>query len=286
MNNKIVLITGGNSGIGKATAQALADKGATVVLMCRNLAKGQAAIKEIQQTAKGPTDLIQCDLSDLSAIQAAANQFKAKYQQLDVLIHNAGLYASSSSTTKDGFELQFGVNYLADFLLTHLLLDWMKVPDNARIIHVSSTVHYSGKIDFDSFKNPPKRYKGMKAYAQSKLCMLLFNKELSRRLVGTTITTNALHPGVVATPFGNKETSWLFKFVWNFGKLFFISPEKGAETTIFLASSPKVENVTGKYFDKKREKKPAALVEDEALRKKLWAVSEDYIQEYFLISKK
>ena len=155
---KIALITGATSGIGKATAQALAERGATVVLMCRNLEKGQAAIKEIQQTAKGPTDLIQCDLSDLNAIRVAANQFKAKYQQLDVLIHNAGVYTSSYSTTKDGFELQFGVNYLSDFLLTHLLLDLMKIPDNARIIHVSSGIHYTGKINFGSFKTQIKFY--------------------------------------------------------------------------------------------------------------------------------
>jgi len=280
MNNKIVLITGGNSGIGKFTARALAEMGATVVLFCRNMASAQAAIREIQQTATGPTDLIQCDLSDFSSIKNAVEQFKAKYSQLDVLIHNAGLYASSYSTSKDGFELQFGVNYLSDFLLTHLLLDHLSVPTNARIIHVSSHAHISGKVNFEHFRKNNNRYSGIKAYAQSKLCMLLFNKELSRKLVGTTITTNALHPGVVATSFGSKEVTSIFRFFWNFGKLFFISPEKGAATSIFLASSPKVENITGKYFIKKREKKPSKLVADEALRKKLWTTSEAFLKDY------
>jgi NAD(P)-dependent dehydrogenase (short-subunit alcohol dehydrogenase family) len=281
MNNRIVLITGANSGIGKYTAKALAEMGATVVLMCRNLEKGQATIRELQQTATGPTDLIQGDLADFSSVKAAVHQFKTKYHRLDVLIHNAGIYSSNYSTTKDGFELQFGVNYLSTFLLTELLLDVLKASESARIIHVSSAAHRSGRIDFGSFKRLyTKKYSGMKAYTQSKICMLLYNKELSRRLVGTNITTNALHPGVVATSFGEKTGNSLFKSLWNFGKIFFIPSQKGAETSIYLASSPKVETVTGKYFIKKREKKPSNLVENEELRKILWMVSEQYIEPY------
>lgn len=281
MNNRIILITGANSGIGKFTAKALAEMGATVILMCRNLEKGQATIREIQQTATGPTDLIQGDLADFSSLKMAVSQFKAKYERLDVLIHNAGLYSSNYSTTKDGFELQFGVNYLSTFLLTELLLDSLKASENARIIHVSSVVQKSGKIDFGSFRKLyAKKYHPMKSYAQSKICMLLYNKELSRRLVGTNITTNALHPGVVATSFGEKTGDKFFKSLWNFGKIFFISPRKGANTSIYLASSPKVETVTGKYFVKNREKKPSPLVENDELRKILWMVSEKYVEPF------
>ncbi len=279
MKNKTVLITGANAGIGKFTALGLAKQGANIILLCRSKAKGKVAQKEIKQIATGSVELILCDLGDFSSIRQAVAQFTKMHQQLDVLINNAGLITSSFGTTKNGFELQFGVNYLGHFLLTKLLLDHLKAAPSARIIHVSSMIHQNGKIDFDSFQNRPRQYGSMKAYAQSKLCMILFNKELSRRLIDTNITTNALHPGAVATSIANKNTSRLLSFFWSLGKVFFISPQKGAGTSIYLASSPKVEGVTGKYFDNKKEKKTAALADDNELCAKLWEVSEAFIKE-------
>jgi NAD(P)-dependent dehydrogenase (short-subunit alcohol dehydrogenase family) len=276
MKGKIVFITGGNNGIGKATAIGLAKKGATVIIACRNESKGRAAVEEIKKVSKNDKiDLLICDLSSFESIRKCAADFKTKYKQLDVLVNNAGLIVDNYKTTAEGFEWQFGVNHIGHFLLTNLLIANILAANAPRIVNVSSAIHYSGVLDFDTFEQPITDYSGMKFYAQSKLANILFTKSLAKRY--PKILVNALHPGVVGTNFGNGEMKWYFKGIWTIMKPFLLTAEKGARTSIYLASSPLVD-VSGKYFDKSAEKRPSKLADDQALAEKLWAYSEAVIQ--------
>lgn len=276
MKGKIVFITGGNNGIGKATAIGLAKKGATVIIACRNESKGRAAVEEIKKVSKNDKiDLLICDLSSFESIRKCAADFKTKYKQLDVLVNNAGLIVDNYKTTAEGFEWQFGVNHIGHFLLTNLLIANILAANAPRIVNVSSGIHYSGNLDFDTFEQPITDYSGMKFYAQSKLANILFTKSLAKRY--PKILVNALHPGVVGTNFGNGEMKWYFKGIWTIMKPFLLTAEKGARTSIYLASSPLVD-VSGKYFDKSAEKRPSKLADDQALAEKLWAYSEAVIQ--------
>lgn len=278
MKDKTVLITGGNNGIGKATAIGLAKKGATVIIACRNENKGRAAVEDIKKASKNEqVDLLICDLSSFESIRKCAANFKSKYNQLDVLVNNAGLIVDTYKTTKEGFEWQFGVNHLGHFLLTNLLIDLILAAKNPRIVNVSSAIHYSGALDFDTLTKPIENYSGMVFYAQSKLANILFTKGLAKRY--PQILVNALHPGVVRTNFGNGEMKWYFSTVWTLIKPFLLTAEKGAKTSIYLASSPLVE-VSGKYFDKSEEKRPSKLAKDAALAEQLWAYSEEAIKRF------
>lgn len=279
MNGKIVFITGGNSGIGKETAKGLAEMGAHVIIMSRNEAKGKAAVEEIKQVAKSEVELVIGDLAKLSDVRRIAKDFNEKYDRLDVLINNAGTLCNSFEKTEDGFEKQVGVNHLGHFLLTYLLEPtWIKT-QNARIINVSSDIHYQAKVNFESFINPPKGdYSPFGAYAQSKLCNVMFTISLAKKLNNkNNITVNALHPGAVATQIGEKETSSMTKFFWKLGKPFFKSPEKGAANSIYLASSPEVANVTGKYFKNKKQIMPSLETLDEELMEQFWVFSEQLV---------
>ena len=268
MQGKRVLITGGNSGIGLVTAQALAQQGAEVVLAGRDSEKTEHALAKINTQASTPAVNLAVDLADLNAVRSLAEQFLSTYDRLDVLINNAGIFPAKQQFTADGFEMQIGVNHLAHFLLTHLLLDCLKASAPARVITVTSMLHKKGTLDFDSFKGFDK-YNAQQAYNQSKLANVMFGVELAKRLEGTSVTSNVLHPGAVATDIV-RDLPWLVRTAIGW---FFISPEKGAKTSIQLASDPALADVTGKYYNQGREEAYAEVADDEALRKKFWDFS-------------
>ncbi|MGE0820726.1 MAG: SDR family oxidoreductase [Candidatus Binatia bacterium] len=274
MKGKTVLITGGNAGIGKATAMALARQGASIVITARDETKGQKALAEInQQTVGVPAQLLLLDLASFASIQQAAQQFRQLHTRLDVLINNAGLFTSRMEHTCEGFELQFGANHLGPFLLSHLLLPALRAAPSPRVINVSSKIHYGGQIDFDNLRGEKGRYNGVRAYAQSKLANVLFTREWSRRF--ETIPANCVHPGGVRTGIGNKHSSWYVALAWSLLTLFMSPPHRGAATSVYLASSPAVEGVSGRYFDEKqRERHPSHLAMDDELARRLWDVSE------------
>ncbi len=275
MQHKTVLITGGNAGIGLETARALAKQGATVVIVARDAAKGEQAVADIVKTTGNErVSFMKCDLGSQKQVRQLAADFKAKHDRLDVLVNNAGAFFSEYGETEDGIERQFAINHLGPFLLTHLLLDLLKASAPARIVNVASRAHYRGRINFDDlyFK---KNYDGfIKAYGQSKLANVLFTNELARRLEGTGVTVNSLHPGVVATDIALKESKGFYRFGWWLWKHFMITTEQGAETSIYLASSPVVEGVTGQYFDKCKAKQCAKDGADKNIAQRLWEVSE------------
>jgi len=276
MNGKICLVTGASSGIGKATALGLAKLGATVVMVCRDAARGDAALSKIKRkSGSRSVDLLLADLSSQEAIRRLASEYKSKYQQLHVLINNAGVYYTKRHVTVDGLEAMFAVNYLARFLLTHLLLDIIKQSVPARIINVAGAYHAKGKIDFDDLQGE-KDFEGQRANHQSKLADVLFTYELARRLEGTGVTVNCLHPGMVATDLIDKDKDFpvFFKYLYKLSRPLMKSPAKGAETSIYLASSPEVEGITGQYFVNKKIAQSSPESHDPQLAQRLWEVSE------------
>src|SRR6267154_4102879 len=274
MQGKICMVTGANSGIGKATALALAQMGATVVMVCRDRARGEQARSEITTKSKNTAvDLLQADLSSQQSIRQLVEHFEHHYTQLHVLINNAGAaFPGRRRETVDGLEMTFAVNYLAPFLLTNLLLDVLKASAPARIVNVSSNSHKSGYIQMDDLQEE-KHYRSMRVYGQSKFAVVLFTYELARRLQGTGVTANCLHPGFVATHFGQRDAGPAFRLLVKLIGSFGTSPQEGAKTSIYLASSPEVEGVTGKYFVKSIPKRSAAISYDESLQRQLWEQS-------------
>ena len=269
MDGKVCMITGANSGIGLSTAKGLAKLGATLILVCRNKEKGDKALREIQyETQNDKIDLLLADLSSQKSVRDLASSFKTKYDKLDVLINNAGTYCTKRTFTEDGIETTFAVNHLAYFLLSNLLLDDLKASSSSRIIIVSSGLERQGKINFDDLQCEKGYFFGYRAYGQSKLANILFTYELAHRLAGTRITVNCLHPGFVKTNL--IRTRRLITFLLSPLQ---ITPEKGAETSIYLASSAEVEGITGKYFASKKETKSSKGSYDESISKRLWEVS-------------
>jgi len=280
MTSKVCMVTGANQGIGKETVAALARMGATVVMTSRDRAKGEAALADVRQrSGSAGVELMLADFGSLASTRQLAADFKSRHQKLDVLVNNAGALITSRGKTADGFETTFGVNHLGYFLLTNLLLDTIKASAPARIVNVSSRAHLRAEMDFDDL-NSKGKYSGMTAYSRSKLANVLFTYELARRLEGTGVTANCLHPGVVRTGFGKNNTGLvkvafnIFQFV---GRPWLLSPEKGAATSIYLASSPEVEGVTGKYFADGRETPSSPASRDEAAQRRLWEVSEEMV---------
>lgn len=272
MTGKICIVTGANSGIGLETARSLAARGATVVLACRNQQKGEAALATLREaTNNSALHLMLVDLADMASIRKMAAAFKQQFQQLDLLVNNAGALMPSRETSVDGYELTFATNHLAYFLLTHLLLDLLIATPASRVVNVSSDAHRGGAIHFDDLQLE-KSYGGYKAYAQSKLANILFSNELARRLGTTTPTVNSLHPGVVATNFGTGKTGF-FSFFFRMFSPFFLSPKAGAQTSIYLATSPEVAGVTGKYFDRRKPRTPSAAARDKAAAKRLYDIT-------------
>jgi NAD(P)-dependent dehydrogenase (short-subunit alcohol dehydrogenase family) len=282
MQGKIVIITGANSGIGKETARVLAKMGATIIIFCRNRERGEAALQELKkQTHSNNIELIIVDLADPDSIHNAVTQFKEKYNKLDVLINNAGLTLSKRQITSLGYEKTFAVNHLGHFLLTTLLLDTLKESAPSRIINVASNVHKFANLQFDDI-NQKSHYRGLLAYANSKLANLLFTYELARRLKGTGVTVNALHPGFVRTNFGKRGRNKFSKLFFKFARLFAISVKKGAKTSIYLASSPEVNGITGKYFIKSKPVKSSNVSYNLETQKRLWDLSERVFKEEVL----
>jgi NAD(P)-dependent dehydrogenase (short-subunit alcohol dehydrogenase family) len=274
MSGKICLITGANSGIGKATALGLAQLGATVVMVCRNPHKGEGARKEIQEkSGNADIDLFIADLSSQQAIRQLVQDFQQKYTQLHVLVNNAGSVFNRGKVSPDGIEMTLAVNHLTSFLLTNLLLDTIKASVPARIVNVSSVAQAQGFIDLDDLQGK-REYKLMRAYGQSKLANVLFTYALARRLEGTGVTVNCLHPGGVATNIWTSALPNWLHFLGIIARLFYVSPEQGALTSIYLASSPEVEGVTGKYFENCRDVPSAKISYDQDIQMRLWAVSE------------
>src|SRR2546422_3970736 len=272
MKVKVVMITGGNSGSGKAASLALAKMGADLVMVTRNKEKGEAARSEvIRESQNDSLDLLVADLSSLESVRQLATEFQKKYSKLHVLINNAGLFNQRRKVTTDGYENTFATNYLAPFLLTNLQLPTLKASAPSRIINVSSVGHYNGHINFDDL-NLEKEYGGWKAYGQSKLALVLFTHELSKKLRGTGVTVNSVHPGTVATniwtrPFGPVG------FITALPKLFMASPWKGAETIVYLASSVDAKDLNGEYLEKLKVKKSSDESYDEEIAQRLWDVS-------------
>ncbi|HAI76314.1 MAG TPA: retinol dehydrogenase [Microscillaceae bacterium] len=274
MQNKTVVVTGANSGIGKFSALELAKMGARVVMVCRNAAKAEAARQEI--VAKVPQAQISIFLADFASqkqIHRVAQEILQQHPVIDVLLNNAGFIAGNTrSLSEDGYETTFAVNHLGYFTLTLLLLPALKAAPAARIVNVSSEAHrFVKELDWDNLQLE-KGYSSLKAYALSKLHNILFTKALAKRLQGTSITTNCLHPGVVATNFGQSGSLFL-KALVTIARPFFIGSSKGAETSIFLASSPEVAKVTGEYFDKKAIRKVNYHARSEENAEKLWQLS-------------
>ena len=272
MNGKICLVTGGTNGIGKATAQALAAMGATVIIVGRDVLKTSQVAEEIRAASGSNTvESLLADLSSPQEVRWLADKFKRKYSHLHVLINNAGGFFMRRQLSVDGIEMTFALNHLAGFLLTNLLLDTLKASAPARIINVSSNAHASGKIEFDNLQG--EREYGPRAYDNSKLANILFTMELARRLEGTRVTANALHPGFVATGFAKNNGKLIAALVSLITPLVARSPAKGAETSVYLASSPSVEGITGKYFYDSHIIPPAPQATDMVVARKLWDVS-------------
>jgi retinol dehydrogenase 14 len=274
---KTCLVTGANQGIGKETAIGLARLSATVVITARDRAKGEMALVDVKRrSASDAVEFMLADFASLDSIRQFAGEFQQRHQHLHVLVNNAGAYNAARTLTQDGFETTFGVNHLGYFLTTKLLLDTIKASAPARIVNVSAGAHTGASINFDDLQGQ-RSYGGWGAYAQSKLANILFTYESARRLEGTGVTANCLHPGVVVTGFGQNNTGLaggLVRLFHTLGRPFLLSPEKGARTSIYLASSPAVEGVTGKYFANGREQKSSAISHDADVARRLWEVSE------------
>ncbi len=272
MQGRICLITGGTNGIGKSTALELARRGATVVIVGRNAQKTAEVVEEIRAASGNrAVDSLLGDLSSQQDVRHLADEFKRKYAHLHVLLNNAGGVFMQRQLSVDGIEMTFALNHLAYFLLTNLLLDTLRASAPARIICVSSNAHSGGKIEFDNLQGERKYDASM--YGNSKLANILFTRELSRRLEGSGVSANALHPGFVNTGFGQNNPGILMKMIRAVVPLVARSPEKGAQTSIYLASSPDVAGVTGQYFHDSHVIPAAPQASDMAVAKKLWDVS-------------
>ena len=274
MRGKICLITGSTSGMGRVTARELATMGATVVLVGRTREKGEAPQAEIRrETGNENVDLLIVDLSLLQDVRRLAAEFQQKYHHLHVLINNAGAIYSSRRVTSEGLETTFAVNYLAPFLLSELLVETLKASAPARIVNVSSDVHRISKIAFDNLQ----RYSTMSNYGQAKLAMILSTYELARRLEGTGVTVNVMSPGQMSGDNFNAGAAGFVALMTKLTTPFVMTPEKGAQTEIYLATSPQVEGVTGKCFAKGQEKKSSRRSYDQVRGQRLWQVSEQLV---------
>jgi retinol dehydrogenase-12 len=272
MNGKVCVVTGATSGIGKATATALARLGAQVVLVGRDRGRTEATAAQIGSVATQPPAVDIADLASMEQVRALAERLAA-LDRIDVLINNAGLVLGERRGTPDGFEHVFAVNHLASFLLTNLLLPRLTVAAPARVITVTSDAHSAARLDLDD-PNLEHGWDSWRSYANSKLANILFTRELARRLHGTGVTANCAHPGVVRTGFG-REARPLLRLGVTLARPFLLSPERGADTVVYLASSPDVADETGGYYVRRQRREPSAAARDDAAARKLWQISEE-----------
>lgn len=266
MKGKIALITGGTSGIGRVTARELARMGAKVVVVGRDPAKLDAVKRELG------ADAIRADLQLIADARRAAAEFRSRYARIDVLVNNAGALFGQRQVTVEGLERTFALNHMAYFTLTTALLDLLRASAPARVVTVSSEAARGGRIDFADLQME-RRYLGIRQYCNSKLMNLLFAFELSRRLQGSVVTSNAVHPGAIASGFAMQDAGW-YGVLTRLARPFLIGEEKGARTQIWVASDPSLENVTGRYFVRQRAKAPPRAALDQAAARRLWEESE------------
>lgn len=276
LDGKIAIVTGANSGMGMATVEALSDKGATVIMLCRSEERGKEAIFKLTENKERNLDLILCDLGDYESIRNFAKAVKEKYDHIDILVNNAGFISLDRQETKEGLERQFGINHIGHFLLTKELFELMG--KGSRIVNVASGAHKTGKIHFDDI-NLTKGFNVIKAYSQSKLANVLFTRELARRVADRGITVNCCHPGAVATNIGIDRDTGFGKTITGLLKPFFQTPMEGARTAIFLASDKSVENITGGYFYKCKIAKSSKRSKSKKLAKKLFELSEKLVSD-------
>ena len=273
LSGRVCVVTGATRGIGRATAEGLSDRGATIVLVCRRREDGERVAQALAESGRAPTaDVVPADLSSQRSIRDAVDVIRERYSRLHVLVNNAGVIPKTRETTVDGLEMQFAVNHLAYFLLTTLLLDRLRAGAPARVVNVSSGAHQGGTLDFADLQSE-RRYDPVRVYGRAKLANILFTYELARRTRGSGLTVNCLHPGVIATR--------LLADYMNvplvgpaIARTFGGSPDQGSKTSVYLASSPEVEGVTGRYFVNKRETRSSPASYDEQLQHRLWDESE------------
>ena len=277
MAGKVVLVTGGTGGIGKATAIGLAALGARVGITGRDIARAEQAAADIRTASGNPAvDSFAADMSSQAEVRRLASAVMNSYPRLDVLVNNVGGFWAHRHETADGLEHTFALNHLASFLLTNLLLDRLKASAPARVVTVSSHVQAEGRIEFDDLQSAG-NYSGQSAYSQSKLANVLFTNELARRLEGTRVTATSLHPGFVRTHFGDEDQAGFFAVISGIVRPFLRTPAQGAQTSIYLASSPDVEGVTGQFFANSKPKTANKVAYDTAIAARLWQVSADLV---------
>ena len=270
MKGKTVLVTGATNGIGKVAARTLASLGARVVIVGRDPAKTAEVAREI-----GADSYLVADLSVMSEVRRAAAEFRDREPRLDVLLNNAGAVVGRRQETPEGVEMTWALNHLNYFLLTQELLPPLQAAPGARVVNVSSSAHTSGRMRWNDLEFR-RGYSAIGAYSQSKLANVLFTRELSRRLSGSGVSANALHPGFVRTGFGHNNGGLMSRVI-GLMSTFALSDEQGAQTSLYLASSPEVQGVSGRYFDRQQEAKPAPQALDDAAAARLWSVSEEYV---------
>jgi len=272
MQRKVIVITGATSGIGQVAAERLAAMGARLVLVARSEVRGRAVLARLRERSPGVLHSIHyADLSRLVEIKRAAAEIAAAERRIDVLINNAGALFASRRVTEDGLERTFATNHMAYVVLTHGLRERLIASAPARVVNTASNAHKGARLDFDDLQSAH-GYRGFKVYRRSKLCNILYTRELARRWAGTGVTVNCLHPGFVASSFAD-QSGGLFSHIVRMAKTFAISPEKGAETIVYLASSPEVAHVSGRYFYKCRPITPSNEALDDAAAERLWLES-------------
>ena len=277
MAGKVVLVTGGTGGIGKATAIGLASIGARVGITGRDLGRAEQVAADIRSACGNPAvDAFGADMSSQTEVRRLAVAVLGTYPRLDVLVNNVGGFWAHRHLTADGLEHTFALNHLAPFLLTNLLLDRLKASAPARVVTVSSGAQSMGRIDFDDLQGAG-NYSGQRAYSQSKLASIMFTNELARRLEGTGVTATAVHPGVVRTNFGAEDQAWFFAVIGGVVRPLLKTPAQGAQTSIFLASSPDVQGVTGQFFANRKAKAANKLANDTQMSARLWQVSANLV---------
>ena len=269
MKGKTVVITGATSGIGEVAALTLAKMGARIVAVARSRQRGEATLAQLRSSAPGIAHAIHfADLSRLNEMKRVAAQIADQESRIDVLINNAGAIFATRQLTEDGLERTFALNHMAYFVVTAGLRERLLASGPARIINTASAAHLGANLDFDDLQSA-KSYLAMKTYGRSKLCNILFTRELARRLRGSGVTTNCLHPGFVATRFGDQSGGLISRFVW-LAKFFAMSPTNGARTIVYLASSPEVAEATGQYFYRCLPTTPSSLAQDDVAALELW----------------
>jgi len=276
LDGKVFLVTGATEGIGKAAALEFARRGANLTIVGRNREKSERVLGELKAASGNQAiELLLGDLSKLADVRAVAAAFKAKHDRLDVLVNNAGAVFQKRQVTSDGFEMTFALNHLGYFLLTHELVDLLKKTPGARVVSTSSGAHRLGRIDFDTIATVPAWKRGFSVYGDSKLANILFTRELARRLAGSGVTANCFHPGWVHTGFALNNGGLLAAGADFAGSLFARTPEKGAETLVWLATSPKAGKMTGEYFQDMKPARRTSRAQDDGVAKKLWDLSSE-----------